>query len=386
MEKGNVLVIGNSGVGKSTLINAVLGENVSLTGIGTSGTTKELCIFESDSVPFRVIDTIGFEPTFLKEFKAIAAVKKWSRACSKNGKEDNQINVIWFCVDGTSGKLFSKTINTLAKSVSLWKSVPIIVAITKSYSVPEREQNIELVKEAFKNHKISKNLRAIVPVVASPFVINNDSFAPPEGIEELINKTNELLPEGIKAASDDLSHFILNRKRAMAHSLVGVATAAGVATGAISPPFSDAVILVPVEMAETKAISKIYGINKEDKSKEILEHIVGAGTVSVAAKAAIGALKLIPGINIAASVLNAIVAGCFVAALGEASIYIFEQIYLGKKSMDDYDWINKFIESKLSVGFIEKITKVLEELGKNPNNKEIVKVILNIFFPPAGKV
>jgi ribosome biogenesis GTPase A len=80
METGDVLVIGNSGVGKSTLINAVLGIEKAKTGYGISGTTNELEIYESDSVPFRVIDTIGFEPTFFKEQKAINAVKK-SFAC-----------------------------------------------------------------------------------------------------------------------------------------------------------------------------------------------------------------------------------------------------------------------------------------------------------------
>ncbi|MGN1343692.1 MAG: GTPase, partial [Traorella sp.] len=52
MNKGNVLVIGNSGVGKSTLINAVLGEEVAPTGWGTSGLTGKLEIYESESAPF----------------------------------------------------------------------------------------------------------------------------------------------------------------------------------------------------------------------------------------------------------------------------------------------------------------------------------------------
>ena len=58
--KGNVLVIGNSGVGKSTLINAVLGEDRAVTGYGTEGTTKELAIYENRELPFRVIDSVGF--------------------------------------------------------------------------------------------------------------------------------------------------------------------------------------------------------------------------------------------------------------------------------------------------------------------------------------
>ena len=113
MDRGNVLVIGNSGVGKSTLINAVLGEKRAETGWGTSGTTSKLSIYESEKIPFRIIDTIGFEPSFFKEHQAINAVKKWSKNCLKEGHEDSQINVIWFCVDGTSRKLFDKTIKDL---------------------------------------------------------------------------------------------------------------------------------------------------------------------------------------------------------------------------------------------------------------------------------
>ena len=66
MDKGNILVIGDSGVGKSTLINAVLGEEKAETSFGNSGTTKELKVYENDILDFRVIDTVWFEPGFFK--------------------------------------------------------------------------------------------------------------------------------------------------------------------------------------------------------------------------------------------------------------------------------------------------------------------------------
>ena len=380
MERGNVLVIGNSGVGKSTLINSVLGDNCAVTGFGTSGTTSRLEIYESNEIPFRIIDTIGFEPSWFKEMKAIHAVRKWSKTSSKTGQEDTQINVIWFCVDGTSRKLFPKAIKDLSHATSMWPSVPVIVVITKSYSVPERSENIEMVHNAFAQQKrYSKNLKAVIPVVAQTYLLNDTAYAPPEGITELIDATNALLPEGLQAAQTDIANFKLNRKRMLAHGIVGTATASAVVVGAVPISFPDALILSPIEVGELNALAYIYGIKNDDAAKKFLNTIIDVGTVGAAAKAAISTLKAIPGINLGASVLNAIIAGSIVAALGEGSIYAFEQVYLGKKSVEDIDWVRKIMESKLSGKFIEKVTDILQQIADNTDMQTIAKEIAKAF-------
>lgn len=382
MERGNVLVIGNSGVGKSTLINAVLGEERAETGWGTKGTTKELTIYTSEKIPFRIIDTLGFEPSsfFLKENKAINAVKKWSKDSAKEGHKDNQINVIWFCVEGTSSKLFPKTIIDLSKATSMWETVPVIVVITKSYSVPERKQNIEMVNNAFaKQKRYSKNLRKVIPVVASTYVLNENAYAAPEGITELLDATNELMPEGIKAGENDISAFKLNRKRAMAHGITGVSTTAAVVVGAVPIPFPDALILTPIEIALVNSIAQIYEINKNEESKKFFESIVEVGTVSVAAKSAINALKAIPGLNLGAGVLNAIIAGSIVATLGEGTTYAFEQVYMGKKSVADIDWVKKVIELKFTSQFTDIVKTVVERITNNTDKKAIAQIITDVF-------
>lgn len=380
MEIGNVLVIGNSGVGKSTLINAVLGEESAETGWGIEGTTIELKPYKNEGIPFRLIDTVGFAPGFIKETQAINVVKKWSKSSMKEGNSDKQINVIWFCVDGSSSKLFLHTLNNLSRATSVWKTVPIIVVITKSFSEPNRTANIEMVNEAFSKRKhLFEKLRKVIPVVASTFVLNDNAFAPPSGITELIDATNELMPEGMKAGKDDIATFNLKRKRALAHGVVGVSTASAVVIGAVPVPFADAFLLTPLEIAEVNALAQIYGINKTEGSKQFINSIVEVGTVSLAAKAAISALKAIPGINIGASVLNAVIAGSIVTAIGEGTIYAFEQIYLGKKSVLDIDWVSKLLEAKLTSQLTDKVKTILEEIAQNPDKKNIPNIIINAF-------
>lgn len=377
--KGNVLVIGNSGVGKSTLINAVLGEYHAETGWGVNGTTKDITAYENNTVPFRLIDTAGFEPSRSKVAKLVRTIKKNSKERASDGNRDTDINVIWFCVDGTAAKLFKETIENFLEATSVWKSVPIFVVITKSYSFLDRDKNIEMVKDAFQTVKKNKRIpKLIAPVVAESFYITEEAFSAPYGITELVTATNAILPDGIKAAEQDVADIVLERKRILSNSIIGSATAAAAAVGAVPIPFPDALILTPLETGLIKGISSVYEIPKSDRYTEVLNTIIELGTVGAIAKTAINAIKAIPGISITASVLNAVIAGSMVMGIGEGCNYIFEQVYLGKKSLDDIDWIKQIMNSAVANKVVDFINQAAGKLNDPENNTSVKDVLFEL--------
>ena len=374
--KGNVLLVGNSGVGKSTLIKSILGDETIKATYGVAGTTTKLDRYESDLINFGLIDTIGFTPDFLGSVKAIIAVQKWSADSAKSEDRNKRVNLIWFCVDGTASKLFPETLKKLSQATGMWKHVPVIVVITKSYSEPDREKNIQMVEQALaKDKRLREVVKAIVPVVAENYVINAQAFAPVDGVSQLIELTNRYMPEGISESEKDIAEYIRKRKGYFAHGIVVAATGVAAGLGFAPLPFSDALVLSPTEFAEIRALAQLYGISDDDDSKQMIDTIVNVGTVGVAAKAAISAIKAIPGINIAAGVLNAIIAGSFAFAIGEGSAYIFEQIYLGNKSTNDIDWVKKVINEELANGFVEKVAKVVTVASEMDNKSDWLKLI-----------
>ena len=382
--KGNVLLIGQSGVGKTTLIRAILGDDQ----IEAVEKTDALRIYENDRIPFRLIDTIGFEPKH--DRRAVAAIQKWSRDSAKKGRTDTKIDLIWFCVDGTSGRIFEQTIRSVLKSVKMWKGVPIVMVITKSYSVPERENNSKLIQNALFKCKAGLDVREILPVVAEVYRLDENAFAPPFGLDRLTEVTNALLPEGIRAGETAIQRQVLLMKRGMAQGLIVSATGAAVAVGAI--PFvnlADAAILTPMEIGMFNAIGMIYGMKKNDQLKTFATSLASMGAVTFAAKKILTALSAIPGSGAAAGVLNAVVAGSIVFSLGEVAAFAFEQIWLGKMDMDDRERLAALLEEKFSSGFMQKITEILQGIGDQKDKESILKTILKVFTkkdPPKGDV
>lgn len=391
MQKGNILVIGNSGVGKSTLINAVLGDERAETGWGSTGTTGELKLYSNDELPFNIIDSIGFEPSLINRTRAIWAVKCWSRESASDGGEEKQINAIWYCVDGASRKLFPESIASLTKATKMWESVPVIVVITKSVAKGEQQENIQMAHNAFARQKRhSANLKKVIPVVAQAYQIDDDMIVEPRGIAELIDATNALLPEGVRAAEKDVKTYKLKRKRAMARGVTATCAVAGAGVAAVPIPIPDAAPLSAIEVGEIEAISRIYKIEKNEDSSALLQKFVEVGAASVAGKTVLNALKAVPGINLAASAVNAVAAACIITALGEGSRYAFEQVYLGNKKVDDLEWVDSIVNGLYSSKFMEKaeaVLKNLSELGcKDISARQIVDVIVAVFGRSATEL
>ncbi len=362
---GNVLVIGSEGVGKSTLIRAVLGSEARVTHEGFG---DQLVVYQNPSSPFRIIDAGNVGGSFLVRRSVTHATRRWSKKNALDDDASNDVHVIWFCVEGKSRKLIRQQIARLSRATDMWRTVPIVVVLTKSYAELERDANVELVREACSRRKrLARSLRAVLPVVASTYHLNSTTFVSPSGVPELIQTTAELLPEGVRAAEKDIASFGLKRKRSMAHAIIAASTAAGVTVGAVPIPIADAMILTPIETGMIGALAKLYNVGSDSASKAMLATILEAGTVSTAAKAAISALKAIPGINLAASVLNAAIAGSVVVTIGEGSAYVFERIYRGEKTIDDVEWAQQLIESKVSKELVSKGTKLLGEVSGSGN-------------------
>ena len=376
-KKANVVVIGNSGVGKTTLIRSLFADGQYQTDI-----TRELGVYDYEHLSFRLIDTIGFEPSVVKREKAINAVRKWSREGIKKNDPARQVNMIWYCVDGTSKRLFQKSIDNMIRATSIWKNVPVIVVITKSYSKPDREENVRMVKAAFDKHKsAAENLKAVIPVVASTYRIDADMniSVVPDGLGELLSTTEKYLPEGMAGSQKDIALYRFNQKRVMAHSIVGGCVASGVTVGLTPIPIADSVVLTALEIAEIKSLAKIYGLEYDEKS-ETFQAIIGAGAASMVGKTAISALKAVP---IAGEVLNGIVAGVIVAAMGEGCIYIFEQVYLGNKSIVDTEWVKSIMDSKvggLVANNLQEIIELYQAKSKNGklSTKDVVGIIIGV--------
>lgn len=378
MEKGNVLVLGNAGVGKTTLINAVLGEKLGETGFGSQGTTKELKIYETDALPFRLIDSVGFEPTFFKRQQAVESVRKWTREGINDSKQ--RIDEVWFCIDGTAGKLFPNAIKNVAQAIKRWPSIPIIVVITKSFSEPDRSENIRMVNQAFADQNMMQRVKAVIPVVASIFRLNDEFYAAPYGITNLIDVTMNVMPEAIESSHKNVEDFKRHNKRVLAHSIVAAATAAGATVGAIPIPIPDSVILSGTEAAEVASIAKLYDIGNDAVAGEFKKTIVEMGTAGLLAKQVADVVKAIPGLNLAAASVNAVIAGIVVAAIGEISIRAYEQVYTGAKTLDNIDWLKKLGDDYFgNKTLMSTISNILMTISSGASPKAIANVIMRFF-------
>ncbi|KAI9700970.1 MAG: hypothetical protein M1820_006615 [Bogoriella megaspora] len=125
-----VLVCGNTGVGKSTLINRVFGVPVTTESSRSRGIHDVKSEIRFAERPDLIVhDSGGFEAGAVEEMDV---VKEFLQEKSRADDINDRLHVIWFCIDLMSTRTKQHATEKLFTAVSQYaKEVPIIVVTTK---------------------------------------------------------------------------------------------------------------------------------------------------------------------------------------------------------------------------------------------------------------
>lgn len=338
----NVMVLGKTGVGKSTLINNMFSAHLAETGVGKP-VTKAIQKFEKPNFPLAIYDTPGLE---LDGSNALEQLLEDVTAIIKSGRKSGDVNqmvhCLWYCIATPSHRFESAEIEFLRRvSAQSGTGIPVIVVLTQSYS----KRDAETMRKAVEAEKLG--VVDVVPVLAEPFVID-EAFPAilPYGLDSLAEVTYRVIPEEVREAfvvvGKDLA---LKKKRARRLVATASATAAGI--GAVPIPGPDAAILIPEQISMLAGITVIYGM---DFHKSDVIAVIGPLLATITGRTIVAELpKLIPGAGTAAgSVISAATAASLTSALGETTIIILEKMAKGEIHPED-------LKNKKGVKAIKKI-------------------------------
>ena len=308
----NILISGQTGVGKSTLINAVFRVRLADEGVGKP-VTKHVQRYDVPGVPVTIFDTPGIELGQAKN-DVIREYKK-TITDSRKGSPNDVIHVAWYCVDAGQVRIQDFDIEIVRAFAG---EVPVILVLTQCID-DERAGELERVIaeeslpiEGPPVHTLARERRVAGQAL------------PPKGLDELVERTNDILPEAVKRAFVNAQGVVIRLKANQARAIVAASSVAAAGIGATPIPVPDAAILLPVQLGMLGSITAVFGIDMNNEGAvNLIRGLVGSGGVAVAGRQiAASLLRVIPGVNL----INATVAAALTAALGEAYIQLCSEM------------------------------------------------------------
>ena len=268
-------------------------------------------------------------------------------------KIKQQGTLIWYGLDGTKIEEFDEKIKQLSKKVkSSYLPVMIIIGSIKEENVLNTQKHYV---QMLVHHYHLNQVKAIVGV-------------PIQEKEQILSLTKTLI-ENSKDEQD--KQGLLKKKRKQSQTVITSSVSLGSVIASLNPTtIPDATFLAPIEAIMIRGIAKIYETETKSEAKEFIDTLLQMGTVGLVAKKSIEMIKAIPGIHVGAQVLNGLVAGSIIMLLGEGSTYIFQQIYLGNKTLKDIKWAQDYLQSQLTQTILNQVLGKVSKQIENKKNKQ----------------
>lgn len=315
----NILLVGKTGVGKSTLINGMFRDNLVETGVGKP-VTKYLQKITKENIPINLYDTQGLELNSQNQREVLTEITTLLKDLKRQGEKD-RIHLVYYCINSNGSRIEDSEISLIN---SLKQFAPVIIVLTQSLG-----ENSEKLKDYIQN--LNLDVADVIEILAKPYRIN-DMVIEEKGLKELMTKSFELLDEEIKNSFINAQHVDIDLKTKTARRWAKryIKTAFGI--GFVPIPFSDASILVPMQIGMIAHINSIFGISMDkQRVASIIAAIGGTGGATFAGRFIVtNALKFIPGVgSLAGGLISAATASIMTTAL--AMSYIEVLSYIAKR-------------------------------------------------------
>ena len=335
----NILIIGQTGVGKSTLINAVFRKPLARAETGRP-VTKVIQRFEDPSVPVTLYDTKGVELGDSK--KSVIRDFKKTIAKSRKAVVEDHIHLLWYCMDAGQTRVQDYDIEIIRE---LAEEVPVILVFTQTID----EQRADALEATIRDVELPIEGGRAVRTLAEPRRIGRQTLRP-RGLEELVRLTNDLLPEAVRRAFTNAQGVVISLKVDQSRAVVVGASAAAAAAAAAPIPGSDAVVLKPIQLGMLAGITAIFGVElTNEQVMSLLKSVIGQGGMEKVGKRLVKEVaKHVPGGN----VVNATVAAALTGALGEAYIRVCSEMLRRKaagKPMPEAEMLKHFVDAYESI-------------------------------------
>ena len=331
----NLAIFGKTGTGKSTLINAIFGEDVAETGTGRPVTTGLDYYLHPDGV-LGIYDSRGFETGEAGDRILEALAETVNRA--RGGEALEQIHVAWYTVRWSDRRFENHQAAFVRRLHEL--GLPVIFVMTQVPCNAEGDIHADAIE--FAEYVAGLGL----PLAAGGHVYLTNAKADPFlgtvvfGLQELLDATFDTIPEAATAALSAAQQLDWGRKRHAAKKIIATSAASALATGATPIPFSDAAILVPLQIGMIARLTAAYGskLPSAQMASLVGSLMLSSGATTAGRWMVSSLLRVVPGGQPAAMAISGTVAASMTTAMGWAWVAVLEK-YLVDGDLSDVDSI-----------------------------------------------